>query len=211
MQGLKFGSAEWEVYNKMAIKMSANVTAINAEVEAFKNLNNINKDLSQSLMATQSLLGSLGSAFSATGDRGADAFFNVLSATIPLISAISALAVAEGAEKAASSSKNWIEAIAAVVSLTGTIVAAIQAGKSQTKYANGGIVQAPSSVGDQNLVRVNGGEMILNGSQQANLFRMLNEGRGETNNSLNGQVQFRISGRDLVGTLNNYNSKYGKL
>lgn len=53
--------------------------------------------------------------------------------------------------------------------------------------------------------------MILNGSQQANLFRMLNEGRGETSNSLNGQVQFRISGRDLVGTLNNYNSKYGKL
>lgn len=76
-----------------------------------------------------------------------------------------------------------------------------------TKFATGGIVEGQYQTGDMNLVAVNGGEMILNKNQQGNLFRLIQNG------SIGGQggdVQFRISGKDLVGTLNNYN-KYNSL
>ena len=86
--------------------------------------------------------------------------------------------------------------------------AAVVAGMAKfTKFATGGIVEGQYQTGDMNLVAVNGGEMILNKNQQGNLFRLIQNG------SIGGQggdVQFRISGKDLVGTLNNYN-KYNSL
>lgn len=156
------------------------------------------------------LSSSMGDAFAATGEKGAVAFASVLKSIVPVIAAVGALAVAEGAEKGVSTSKNWIEAIAAVTTLVGTVIAAIASGKNSTKYANGGIVKG-STVGDLNTVQVNGGEMILNGSQQANLFRLLDSGFGNDKQVQNGQVEFKIKGQELVGLLKNYNNKYDKL
>lgn len=86
--------------------------------------------------------------------------------------------------------------------------AAVVAGMAQfTKFATGGIVSGQYQTGDMNLVAVNSGEMILNKNQQGNLFRLIQNG---SIGGLNGDVQFRISGKDLVGTLNNYN-KYNAL
>lgn len=93
--------------------------------------------------------------------------------------------------------------IAAMSATAGAIISVIS---SLPKFETGGIVGGSSYYGDNVLARVNSGEMILNAGQQANLFRMLNS--GTSGNS--GNVQFRISGTDLVGTLNNYNRKKGK-
>lgn len=86
--------------------------------------------------------------------------------------------------------------------------AAVVAGMAKfTKFATGGIVEGQYQTGDMNLVAVNGGEMILNKNQQGNLFRLIQNG---TIGGQGGDVQFKISGKDLVGTLNNYN-KYNSL
>lgn len=75
------------------------------------------------------------------------------------------------------------------------------------KFAHGGIVQGASTIGDNNLARVNAGEMILNKQQQATLFGMLNGSNSSALGKNGGQVEFKIKGADLVGTINNYNSR----
>lgn len=62
----------------------------------------------------------------------------------------------------------------------------------------GGIIGGHSYGGDQIPVFANAGEMILNHSQQANLFRMLNNPF-----SLQGsEIKLRVEGEDLVAVLN---------
>ncbi|MCS2248629.1 hypothetical protein NXX33_12410 [Bacteroides fragilis] len=56
------------------------------------------------------------------------------------------------------------------------VAAIIAAMASIPKFANGGIVPGISFTGDKVPAMLNSGEMILNGSQQANLFKMLNTG-----------------------------------
>ena len=77
-------------------------------------------------------------------------------------------------------------------------------------FASGGIVGGNTTAGDYNLIRANKGEMILANHQQANLFRLLNGG-AINNASSNGEVKFKISGKELVGVLSNYNSKIAKV
>ena len=84
---------------------------------------------------------------------------------------------------------------AQIAAMTAAIVGA---GTTVAAFANGGIVGGNSYSGDKMYARVNSGEMILNRAQQANLFKQINNG-GATG----GQVQFHISGTDLVGVLNN--------
>ena len=81
---------------------------------------------------------------------------------------------------------------------------------SLSGYAEGGIIQGKTTIGDRNLARVNAGEMILNHRQQNHLFKMIDEGR-TTNNSMAGNVSFRIAGKELVGVLKNYNDKMNKV
>ena len=56
------------------------------------------------------------------------------------------------------------------------VAAIIAAMASIPKFANGGIVPGISFAGDKVPAMLNSGEMILNGSQQTNLFKMLNTG-----------------------------------
>lgn len=90
-----------------------------------------------------------------------------------------------------------ILAAAAVASMVALFAANLK------KFAGGGIVNGPTA-GDRNLVRANGGEMILNKHQQSTLFNMLN-GKGGAAGS--GNVEFKIRGADLVGAINNYQSR----
>lgn len=69
-------------------------------------------------------------------------------------------------------------------------------------FAEGGIVGGSSFSGDNIHARVNSGEMILNRSQQANLFAIANGG-----GSSGGTVEFQIAGANLVGVLNNHNRR----
>jgi tape measure domain-containing protein len=73
-------------------------------------------------------------------------------------------------------------------------------------FAEGGIVKGASSVGDRNLIRVNAGEAVLTKGQQATLWHLLN-GQSAGFNGARGNVEFKIRGADLVGTINNYTSR----
>ena len=78
---------------------------------------------------------------------------------------------------------------------------------SLPKFAEGGIVGGIST-GDRNLVRVNGGEMILTTAQQQRLFNILN---GKAGAASGGNVRFVIDGDALVGVVDNYSRKRGVL
>ena len=51
------------------------------------------------------------------------------------------------------------------------------------------------------LARVNSGEMILNKSQQSNLFNLLDGGSSVKGGAMSGEVEFKISDKALVGVL----------
>ena len=125
---------------------------------------------------------------------------SILTQLPELNSLLATKVVLEGAASAASTPVvGWITAIGAVASL-------IAAVSSIPKFATGGIVGGSSLIGDNILVGVNSGEMILNRRQQANLFNLL-DAKYTPNTATNQNVKFTISGKDLVATLNNYNDK----
>ena len=105
-----------------------------------------------------------------------------------------------------------IAAIAAGVAAVIAALAAISGG-----FATGGIVGgsgASTTMGDNTLIRVNRGEMVLNNRQQARLFKMLDGDLSLNTTSTGGTVDFRISGSNLYGSLKNYSSmakKHGKI
>lgn len=169
-----------------------------------------NEDYIQSLQAVGSMMGSITNM---TSD-GAAAWLswgaNLLGAVTTAIPAIQTLTAAKKGEAmtnaVASATQTpvvgWLLAGAAVASV-------IAAFASMPKYATGGIVVGNSTIGDMNLARVNAGEMILNNRQQRNLFNLLNS--NGTTASSNSNVTFKIQGKELVGVLNNYNTRINKV
>ena len=103
-------------------------------------------------------------------------------------------AVAKSAAGAAAGGP--VATIAAALAVAGTIISTIA---SIPKYATGGVIPGTSFEGDNMLARVNSGEMVLNREQQNILDRRLS--------GMEGVVKFVIDGRNLVGVLNNQNSK----
>ena len=96
-------------------------------------------------------------------------------------------------------------AVAAIASIMAMVMGVLASAKG---FATGGIVGGNSTHGDKVLARVNSGELILNQTQQANLFRMLNNGNAPVDGN---NVTFTIHGSDLVGTINNFNKKTRKI
>ena len=90
--------------------------------------------------------------------------------------------------------------LVAIAAGVGAVLAALS---SMSKFAKGGIVGGSSSVGDKNIIRANSGEMILTKGQQLTLFNAIKSG----NLGGGGNVQFKIKGTDLIGVINNTNSK----
>ena len=172
-------------------------------------------EFNSAMADTSTIVNSLTDTFKENSEVTAASILQMVSTTLPaigsLISAISALTAAEAVEagvaatgKAVSTSKHWIEAISAVAALGAVVAAAISAANKPSiqRFANGGIVGGTSFTGDRVSAQVNSGEMILNKSQQANLFRIANGGSAGGK-----EVTFRISGTDLVGVMNNINRK----
>lgn len=169
----------------------------------------INNDYYDSLNAVASLMSSVTNLTNESSSAWISWTANVLSAVAAAIPAISTLVAAKTAEAGASAAASaaqipivgWILAAAAVAS----VVAAIA---TLPSFAEGGIFQSPLKSGDLNLARLNGGEMILNTGQQANLFSLL-DGKGL--NQAGGEVRFKIAGKELVGVLSNYNNRMSKV
>ena len=108
------------------------------------------------------------------------------------------------AQAAALGPFGWLAFVGAGLGTLATMISTIQG------YSNGGIIGGATTSGDMQLARVNAGEMILNNSQQARLFELLDGGAAMIGNT-QGKVDFRISGQALVGTLKNYNTKMSKV
>ena len=215
---LKEGDTMIEFYNQQLLKLGQDLERINKagipDVKVEKETVDSWETMNQALSNTSTIVSSVSSAFKDGAELTAASVLQMVATCLPavgsLISALDALTVTEAVEagtaavgKAVSTSKHWIEAIAAVASLSAVVAAAIAAAsrpKAQ-KFASGGIVGGTSFYGDRVTANVNSGEMILNRAQQTRLFQMANSGGG------GGQVEFHISGTELVGVLNNQNRK----
>lgn len=157
---------------------------------------------------------SVGRAFSAMGEESAAAVMEMVSTTLSgvaqAIPAIMELIAAKQGEALAAGNASaahlpYPANIAAMASITATIIstfASIIA--AAQRFAGGGIVGGSSMHGDHLIARVNSGEMILNGSQQKRLFDLL-DGGGATGGGI-AQVEWKIKGSDLYGSLKNYSN-----
>lgn len=105
--------------------------------------------------------------------------------------------------------------IAAIAAGVAAVIAALAAVSGA--FATGGVVGgsgASTTMGDNTLIRVNRGEMVLNNRQQSRLFKMLDGGLSLNTTTTGGSVDFRISGSNLYGSLKNYSNmskKHGKI
>ena len=164
------------------------------------------KEFNSAMADTATIVNALASSFQDGMKLTAASILKMVSTALPalssLIGTLATLAGVEATEKAVQTSKHWIEAIAAVAALGAAVATALSAAKSGGKFANGGIVGGSSFTGDRVTAQVNSGEMILNKAQQARLFKLANGGAVGGN-----QVEFHISGTELVGVLNNQNRK----
>lgn len=108
------------------------------------------------------------------------------------------------AQAAALGPFGWLAFVGAGLGTLATMISTIQG------FAEGGIIGGTSNHGDMQLARVNSGEMILNNTQQARLFDLLDGGASMVGYGSR-NVEFKISGQNLVGTLRNYNNKMSKV
>ena len=160
---------------------------------------------------------SVGSVFSALGDATDDSFLSMVGTIasavgqiLPqigtLIPAFQAQAVAAGTANAAA-----VPFPANLIAIASIITSIISVFSSLPKFADGGIIQG-KSFGDYNLARVNGGEMILNSTQQGRLWNTIQQGQSPSSSApISGTVKFHIEGKQLVGVLNNYNQSKSRL
>lgn len=145
------------------------------------------------------MLATVGQYLQQIGGDGALAKAGAIAATIGQLALTFATSL-----KNVSSPWEWIAASLAGVATMATVISQVQG------FSTGGIVGGSSLVGDRILTGINSGEMILNKNQQKNLFNLL-DGQGMGIGSQLQKVEFEISGKNLKGTLNNYNDRMTKL
>lgn len=160
---------------------------------------------------------SVGNVFSALGDVTDDSFLKMMgsvsgavSSILPeigkLIAANQVAALSSGTASAAA--MPFPANLVSIATIVSTILGLFA---SFPKFADGGIIQG-KSFGDYNLARVNGGEMILNTTQQGRLWNTIQQGQSTSPSPMNGaSVQFKISGCDLVGVLSNHQKKTSRV
>lgn len=131
---------------------------------ALENIRGITSSTSKGLAIAGASCESLGSAMQQLGADSAAAKAGLVMAAIGQI----ALSFAQALNSASS---NWVTWLAFGIAGTAQMVSMIA---TISKFATGGIVGGNQRSGDNVLVRVNSGEMILNAAQQARLFAIAN-------------------------------------
>ena len=168
-----------------------------------------NNDYVESLNAIANVFGAMSTATNENAAAWLSWAGQVMTAVGMAIPQIQTLVAAKTAEGAASAGAEAAKTpLVGWLLVGGAIAAALAAFASIPSFNDGGIFQSPFTTGDKNLARLNGGEMILNRGQQANLFNLLDKGTPLGNG---GDVTFKIEGKQLVGVLNNYNNKRSKV
>lgn len=187
------------------------------------------KDTMEEVAGYSDIIGGISNLFNALGSNMDDnskswmqfgaSVIQTIAKIIPQILALTEAnaieAGAAGAAAAAESGKSvasipYVGPIMAVAAIASVVAELIAAFASMPKFADGGIIGGSSSIGDYNLARVNSGEMILNGSQQARLFSMLNNG-GLSGGRIETTTKTKIEGSDLLLISKNYMKKMDKI
>lgn len=170
-----------------------------ADAEQIANLFN-NKQASDTDKMAASMV-AMGSALNQLGEDSAAAKAGLILSAIGQIVLGFATATSKEAKLGI---WGWIAAIASGIGVMTATISQLQS------FSQGGIFSGNSVVGDNNIARVNSGEMILTKTQQSNLFRLLDSNTAGGNVSA-GTV--RVKGSDLYIALSNYSkvkSKVGK-
>ena len=207
-----------ELNNPLKVKEDAEKAAEEAEKERAKQQEERKRKQIEGYQAIGDAASAMGQLMSAAGAEGAAAAMQIVAttanATAQMIPKIMALIGAKKGEAMANGTASaaalpFPANIAAIASIIATVVSTFASIFSTVgSFADGGIIQGANTHGDQLLARVNAGEMILNGSQQARLFNLLDGGTGS---NMSGQVEFKISGSALKGVLRNYDNKMSVL
>ena len=184
------------------------------------------KNISTTLDVSANAVNSIGSAFKSAAIAAQQAgdvmkakslettgfLFQATSQIAEMISEVYKLCIVNGVASAAK--LPYPANLAAIATMIGAISSMVAMGFStfsNQKYASGGIVQGNGSGWSDSVpALLSNGEMVLNRRQQGNLFALL-DGNRISDSLLNGKVEFRISGQNLAGTLNNYNKKTSKV
>lgn len=208
-----------ELINPLKAKEEAEKAAEEAEKERAKQQEERKSKQIEGYQAIGDAASAMGQLMSAAGAEGAAAAMQIVAttanATAQMIPQIMALIGAKKGEAMANGTASaaalpFPANIAAIASIIATVVGTFASIFSTVgAFAGGGIIQGASTHGDQLLARVNAGEMILNGSQQARLFNLL-DGAGAVGGAGMGQVSFKIKGSDLYGSLSNYSKVKAK-
>ncbi len=208
-----------ELINPLKAKEEAEKAAEEAEKERAKQQEERKSKQIEGYQAIGDAASAMGQLMSAAGAEGAAAAMQIVAttanATAQMIPQIMALIGAKEGEAMANGTASaaalpFPANIAAIASIIATVVGTFASILSTVgAFAGGGIIQGASTHGDQLLARVNAGEMILNGSQQARLFNLL-DGAGAVGGAGMGQVSFKIKGSDLYGSLSNYSKVKAK-
>lgn len=169
------------------------------------------QDIGDATTAVGGMFDGLGSAIGGTGGeilsfagQSIAAIGQILPQILTLITAKNAEAIAAGTASGAE-----LPFPANIAAIAGIVAAIAGIFASLPKFATGGVVGGGSYTGDRVLARLNSGEGVLTKKGMKNITNIMNN----TDNSSNfgGNVSFRISGRDLVGVMNNHNSKMSKI
>ena len=165
------------------------------------------KEMSQGLKDGIATLDSFGEAIGQLGSMAED---SALSAAGIIAQAIANMWLGY-AQATAQAGKlgpwGWAAFAAAGLAQTLAVISQIHS----NSYAEGGVIQGNTRLGDYNIARVNGGEMILNGSQQANLWNAIRTNRlGGDDGATLVASDVRIKGSDLYLALSNYGKVKGK-
>ena len=208
-----------ELINPLKAKEEAEKAAEEAEKERAKQQEERKSKQIEGYQAIGDAASAMGQLMSAAGAEGAAAAMQIVAttanATAQMIPQIMALIGAKEGEAMANGTASaaalpFPANIAAIASIIATVVGTFASIFSTVgAFAGGGIIQGANTHGDQLLARVNAGEMILNGSQQARLFNLL-DGAGAIGGAGMGQVSFKIKGSDLYGSLSNYSKVKAK-
>lgn len=210
-------------------KVNGEQTNLGEQAKNIKEQNEKFESQKNTLEGLAEMSGNVGGAFSALGDvfqkcgndavagtmqimaSTAQATSEIIPQILKLIGVKQGEAIASGT--ASASALPFPANIGAIASIVATIMSTFaQIGSIVGAFADGGIVGG-SLHGDKVLARLNGGEMVLNKTQQSKLFHAIESGRFGDNNTAPSTVTWKIKGSDLYCALSNYKSikiKQGK-
>lgn len=194
----------WERIMAVWNAMINTVDAFMSVIKIIENVTEVIKKLSDAQDSKKKLLGEgVDVAGAAAGLAAREAIATKEIATSKTVTATysAEMAAKTAAAYAAIPFAGAVLATAQIAAMKSLIAASAVPG-----FTQGGIIDYGSSTGDKTLARVNRGEMILNGQQQATLFQIAN-GKGIRTTSGNGKVEFEIKYDRLVGILKNGDQK----